>query len=66
MAPTQNRTRKNDEPASRYREAAELAIEQLDWCINYLRQIHKAKIAGALEHNRNAIVWRARHGGISR
>jgi hypothetical protein len=60
-----SRTREKDEPAPRYREAAELAIEQLDWCINYLRQIHKPKIAAALEQNRKAIVSRARRGGVS-
>jgi hypothetical protein len=49
-----------DQPPRRYREAAELAIEQLDWCIAYLRKIGKPRIARALQANRNAIVKRAR------
>jgi len=66
MASTPRRTRKGDEQASRYREATDLAIEQLDWCIDYLRQIHKSQIAGVLEQNRNSIVSRWRRGGVSR
>jgi hypothetical protein len=46
--------------AKRYREAAELALEQLDWCINYLSRIRKSKIAQALQQNRKAIVKRHR------
>ena len=38
--------------------AAELALEQLDWCINYLRRIHKPRIARALENNRRGIARR--------
>jgi hypothetical protein len=46
--------------APRYREAAELALEQLEWCIGYLRQIRKPRIAKALEANRATIVKRYR------
>jgi hypothetical protein len=38
--------------ADRYREAAEAALEQLDWAISYLRGIRKAEIARALARNR--------------
>lgn len=30
----------------RYRQAAEDALGQLDWCIRYLRRIHKERISG--------------------
>jgi hypothetical protein len=45
---------------SRYREAAESALEQLEWCIAYLRKIHKPRIAKALEANRASIIKRYR------
>jgi hypothetical protein len=60
MPPRRQQSRPKDDPGPRYREAAELAIEQLDWTINYLRRIEKPKIANALQHNRDAIVARAR------
>jgi hypothetical protein len=50
--------RARDDKASRYREAAELALKQLDWCISYLRQIRKPGIARALEENRREIARR--------
>jgi hypothetical protein len=50
---------KND-TASRYRKAADLAIEQLDWVISYLHRMRKHEIARALQRNRMAIVKRYR------
>jgi len=44
--------------AERYRRAAQLAIEQLDWSINYLYRIQRPAIGDALRQNRNAIVRR--------
>jgi hypothetical protein len=44
----------------RYRKAADLAIEQLDWVIRYLHQIRKHEIARALQRNRASIVKRYR------
>lgn len=44
-----------DEEAIRYRKAAQLALEQLDWCIDYLRRIHKPRIARQLAKNQAAI-----------
>ena len=44
--------------AERYREAARLAIEQLEWAINYLRRIHKSQIADVLAQNRRTIIER--------
>ena len=45
-----------DEPdLQRYRQAATLAVDQLDWCIRYLRRIGKDKIAAQLEKNSSTI-----------
>jgi hypothetical protein len=61
MAAPQNRTpRASDDAATRYRHAAELAVEQLDWCISYLREIRKPAIARALQNTRERIVARYR------
>jgi hypothetical protein len=46
---------KNDETA-RYREAAHRALEQLDWCVEYLRRIHKTQISKQLAKNRSTIA----------
>lgn len=54
------RTHQSSDDPDRYREAAELAIEQLDWCINYLHRIRKHEIARALHRNRQTIVQRSR------
>lgn len=39
----------------RYRQAAQDALQQLDWCIGYLHGIRKAKISRQLAKNRNFI-----------
>ncbi len=39
-----------------YRRAAEVAVEQLDWCIAYLRRIRRDKVARQLARNRDHIV----------
>jgi hypothetical protein len=39
----------------RYRQAAEDALGQLDWCIGYLHGIHKGKISAQLARNRSHI-----------
>lgn len=41
-----------DDEAERYRQAAEEALEQLDWCIGYLHGIRKSKISAHLARNR--------------
>ena len=41
-----------NEHAERYRQAAEDALGQLDWCIGYLHGIHKARISAQLAKNR--------------
>jgi hypothetical protein len=39
----------------RYRQAAEDALQQLDWAIGYLHGIHKTGISKALAKNRSYI-----------
>lgn len=41
-----------DDDTDRYRQAAQDALEQLDWCIGYLHGIHKTKISSQLARNR--------------
>lgn len=41
--------------ADRYRQAAEDALQQLDWCIGYLHGIRKGKISRQLAKNRTYI-----------
>ena len=48
--------------AKRYREAAELALDQLQWAINYLYRIRKSTIAERLERNREHILGELRSG----
>jgi hypothetical protein len=51
---------RESEEARRSRKAAELALQQLEWCIGYLRRIRKHEIAKALERNRASIIERYR------
>ena len=44
----------------RYREAAEPALEQLEWVISALYRLREASIAEVLEKNRRTII--KRHG----
>jgi hypothetical protein len=48
--------------ARRYREAAELTLDQLQWAINYLYRIRKSAIAERLERNREHILAELRPG----
>jgi hypothetical protein len=41
--------------AERYRQAAEDALQQLDWCIGYLHGIRKAELSARLAKNRTQI-----------
>jgi len=52
MAATQNG--RSDE-AERYKQAANDALQQLDWCIGYFAGIRKSKIANGLARNRSYI-----------
>ena len=44
--------------AERYRRAAHAAIDQLDWCIEFLRRLRKTAISKQLAENRSAIAAR--------
>ena len=45
----------SDDEARRYRQAAEDALQQLDWCIGYLHGMRKTQISQALSKNRSHI-----------
>ena len=47
--------------AERYRQAAELALDQLQWCIDYLYRIRKPTLAKELKANREDILAQLRH-----
>ena len=57
MARSQNKNGNTDATGEvdRYRQAAEDALQQLDWAIGYLHGINKTDIAGALAKNRSFI-----------
>jgi hypothetical protein len=42
----------------RYREAAELTLEQLQWVISLLYRLGRSSIAEALDKNRKTIIER--------
>lgn len=46
---------KHTDQEQRYREAAEDALQQLDWCIGYLHGIRKRHISRQLSRNRETI-----------
>ncbi len=54
-----------DEEAARYRRAAQLALSQLDWCVEYFRSIRKPRIARQLAKN-HARITRRLHNGSDR
>lgn len=47
--------------AERYRQAAEDALGQLDWCIGYLHGIRKGRISRQLARNRSHIRQNLMH-----
>ena len=51
----------NGEAAERYKQAANDALQMLDWCIGYLEGIHKGSIASTLAQNRSYIRTRLMH-----
>jgi hypothetical protein len=53
----------SDEEIARYRRAAEEALDQLAWCVNYLHRIRKPDIAEAIENNRATIQRRMTGAG---
>lgn len=53
----------SDDEAARYRDAALMVLNQLDWCVEYLRSIHKNQIADRIAQNRSAIMRRLETDG---
>jgi len=49
---------RSDTDSARYREAALTTLDQLDWCAEYLRRIHKPKLARQLEINTSRLRQR--------
>ena len=49
-----------DREIERYREAAERALDELEWCIDYLYRVRKPDIARALARNQSRIMKRIR------
>jgi hypothetical protein len=47
--------REREDEITRYRLAAEEALEQLEWCVGYLHRIRKGSIADAVDRNRRQI-----------
>jgi hypothetical protein len=45
----------SDSEVQRYRQAAEDALQQLDWCIGYLHGIRKSELSARLAKNRSYI-----------
>ena len=52
-----------DDEAARYRRAALMVLDQLDWCVEYLRGIRKNQIADRIAQNRSAIMRRLETNG---
>ena len=50
----------DNDMARRYQRAAEAALDQLDWCIMYLREARKHDVARAVSRNRDHIRQRLR------
>jgi hypothetical protein len=56
---------KDDQPLpdgelGRYRRAATNALDQLEWCVEYLYRVRKPDIARAIDRNRRQILERLR------
>jgi hypothetical protein len=56
----ERRERELEGEIERYREAATRALDQLEWCIEYLYRVRKPDIARALSRNRRQILERLR------
>ncbi|MEN3281140.1 MAG: hypothetical protein V7607_2280 [Solirubrobacteraceae bacterium] len=57
-ATRQNKSDSNQDETDRYKQAAEDALQQLDWAIGYLHGIRKVEISRALAKNRSFIRQR--------
>ena len=50
----------SDDETARYRQATHMALDQLQWCVEYLRTIRKTKISRQLDKSRLALIRRVR------
>ena len=55
MAQNGNDVHARTDEVDRYRRAADEALNQLDWCVNYLYRVRKSAIAQVVEKNRSHI-----------
>ena len=60
MARREKSIRDRAREADRYREAAELALGQLQWAVDYQHRIRRPNLAAGLETNRQQIVAQLR------
>ena len=61
MARSDSKQESAQDEANRYRQAAEDALQQLDWTIGYLHGIRKTEISKALAKNRSFIRKQLMH-----
>jgi len=61
MARNDRTSESKQDETDRYRQAAEDALQQLDWTIGYLHGIRKTEISKALAQNRSFIRRRLMH-----
>jgi hypothetical protein len=61
-----DRAHELDREIKRYRDAAELALGQLEWIVGYLHQARKSELAQALDRNRKQIMEEIDLVGIPR
>jgi hypothetical protein len=47
-----------DDETARYQQAAQLALDQLEWCVEYFRSINKPRLSKQLARNHAAISRR--------
>jgi hypothetical protein len=60
MARREKSVRERAREADRYREAAELALDQLKWCVDYLHRLRRPTLAARLDRNRKHILSEVR------
>jgi hypothetical protein len=56
---SKDKDRELDRESERYRRAALEALDQLQWCIEYLHGLRRTQIARTLSRNRTRIIERA-------
>jgi hypothetical protein len=59
MGSSEKTTRGKEQEVEQYKEAATAALDQLQWCVNYLYGIRKREVARSLERNRATIIEQA-------